>query len=83
MVESFSHGVQRRRAPSTQGGYWLIKVVDKDDDRELDEEDRDYLLNKAFNDWVSSLWLQAGSNVDHTNLTPEVIQWAIDRASGD
>jgi parvulin-like peptidyl-prolyl isomerase len=67
----------------TQGGYWLIKVVDKDDDRELDEEDRGYLIDKAYGDWVSSLWLQAGNNVDHANLTPEVIQWAVDRASKD
>jgi parvulin-like peptidyl-prolyl isomerase len=65
----------------TKGGYWLIKVVDKDDDRELDEEDRGYLLNKANNEWVSSLWLEAADGVDDANLTPEVMQWAIDRVS--
>ena len=65
----------------TQGGYWLIKIVDKDDDRELDEEDRNYLLNNAYNDWVSSLWLEAATGIDDISLTPEVMQWAIDRVS--
>ena len=44
---------------STKGGYWLIKVLDKADDRQLESNDRNYLMNKAFNDWVASLWVAA------------------------
>ena len=63
----------------TIGGYWLVQVLDKDDDRELSDEDRNYLVGKAYDDWVSSLWMQAVAFINHTFLTPEKIQWAIDR----
>jgi parvulin-like peptidyl-prolyl isomerase len=65
----------------TQGGYWLIKVVDRDDDRELSVEDRDYLLGKEYNDWLSNLWLENAAGINHTYLTPEVKQWVIEEAS--
>lgn len=64
----------------TQGGYWLVKVIDKDDDREISTEDRDYLVNKLYNDWVSQLWLEYAAEIDETNLTPEIKQWAIQQA---
>ena len=41
---------------STKGGYWLIKVVDRANNRQLDSADRDSLIAKALNEWVSSLW---------------------------
>ncbi len=65
----------------TQGGYWLIKVVDRDDDRELSVEDHDYLLKKSYDDWVSKLWLENAAGINHTYLTPEVKQWVIEEAS--
>jgi parvulin-like peptidyl-prolyl isomerase len=65
----------------TQGGYWLIKVVDRDDDRELSVEDRDYLLGKEYDDWLSNLWLENAAGINHTYLTPEVKQWVIEEAS--
>jgi len=40
----------------TEGGYWLIKVVDKDDNKEISDDDSDLLKTKALNDWVSALW---------------------------
>jgi parvulin-like peptidyl-prolyl isomerase len=64
----------------TQGGYWLIKVVDRDDDRELSVEDRDYLLGKEYDDWLSNLWLENAAGINHTYLTPEVKQWVIEEA---
>ncbi|MFC1905826.1 peptidylprolyl isomerase, partial [Chloroflexota bacterium] len=36
----------------TKGGYWLIKVLEKADDKELDAETRDKLKAKAFQDWL-------------------------------
>ncbi len=64
---------------TTTGGYWLVQVLDKDDDRELSDEDRNYLIGKAYDDWVNSLWMQAVAYINHTYLTPEKIQWAVDR----
>jgi parvulin-like peptidyl-prolyl isomerase len=63
----------------TKGGYWLIEVLDKDDDRKLGGEDRDYLLTKAFNGWLSMLWLDPSTEVDDSYLDSEMKQWAIDR----
>jgi parvulin-like peptidyl-prolyl isomerase len=67
----------------TQGGYWLVKVIDKDDDRELSVEDRDYLIYKMYDDWVSQIWLKHAAEINHTYLTPEVKQWVIEKATED
>ncbi len=63
----------------TIGGYWLVEVVDKDDDRKLSDEDRNTLINKAYNDWVTELWMEKAAVINHTFLTPEVVLWAIDK----
>lgn len=63
----------------TGGGYWLIEVLDRDDDRQLDEGDREYLINKIFNEWLSLLWADAGDNVDDSYLDDATKQWAIER----
>jgi parvulin-like peptidyl-prolyl isomerase len=63
----------------TKGAYWLIKVLDKDDDRPLGKNDRDYLLAKAFNQWVSMLWLNYGDGVDDSYLDYDMKQWAVER----
>jgi parvulin-like peptidyl-prolyl isomerase len=65
---------------STKGGYWLIRVVDRDKDRPLDQDDRNYLLNKAFYDWVSTLWVAASGNVDNSYLDAQKNAWAIEQA---
>ncbi|MFC1937321.1 peptidylprolyl isomerase [Chloroflexota bacterium] len=41
---------------TTKGGYWLIEVIGEEDDREIEESDRNMLKSEAFNDWVQSLW---------------------------
>ncbi len=64
---------------TTTGGYWLVKVVDKDDDREISEEDRSYLLDKAYNDWFNMIRMQKIAFINITPLTPEKIQWAIEK----
>lgn len=38
-------------AVRTKGGYWLVKVVEKDNNRQLDVEAKEKLKNKAFEDW--------------------------------
>lgn len=64
-----------------QGGYWLVKVVDKDNDRKLSDEDRTYLIDKSFEDWVSALWSNPVYVVDDSFLTPELTQWIVERTT--
>ncbi|HJX12690.1 MAG TPA: peptidylprolyl isomerase [Dehalococcoidales bacterium] len=67
----------------TQGGYWLIKIVDKDDDRELSPEDKNVLLNQAYQEWVSQLWLQSAAEIDDTRLDGEVQALVVERVTRD
>jgi parvulin-like peptidyl-prolyl isomerase len=63
----------------TKGGYWLVKVVDKDDDRELSDEDRSTLIDKVYSDWVSGLWTESAASIGSPGLTTELRQMAIDK----
>ena len=65
----------------TTGGYWLIMVMDIDDDREIEEEDRDSLKTKLFNEWVSSLWDDPENEIDDSYLDYEKKEWAISKAA--
>jgi hypothetical protein len=67
----------------SKSGYWLVKVVDKDDDRKLSTDDRTYLIGKLLNDWLSNLWSDPENKVDDSFLTDELKQWAIDQALQD
>ena len=64
----------------TKGGYWLIMVVDKDEDRQLEDDDRDLLKGKLLNEWVSGLWDNA--EIDDSYLDDEKKWWAIMQATG-
>ena len=64
----------------TQGGYWLIKVLDKDDNREIAELDRDLLKAKAMDEWVTSLWDDPENEVEDY-LDGEKRLWATVKAS--
>jgi parvulin-like peptidyl-prolyl isomerase len=63
----------------TKGGAWLVQLIDKDNDRKLSDEDRETLINKAYNDWANNLWAAASADIIN-NLTDEEQQWAFDRA---
>lgn len=63
----------------TKGGYWLLKVLDKADNRQIEDADRDLLKAKAFNDWLSALW-DNPENVVESYLDDEKKAWAVDRA---
>jgi parvulin-like peptidyl-prolyl isomerase len=78
-IEKWSQPV-RDDTVSTTGAYWLVEVIDKDDDRQLSEEDRNYLLNEAFNYWLSLLWVDTNISIDDSGLTAEKKDWAIERA---
>jgi len=71
----------RDEAVITRGGYWLVKVVDIDDKRRVEDEDRDLLKAKVLNDWVSALW-DNPKNVIENYLDAEKKAWEIDKVSG-
>jgi len=65
----------------TQGGFWIVKVVDKADGRALSDEDRNYLIGKRFDAWYADVQARSADAVKTDALTEEVTQWAIDRVS--
>jgi len=59
---------------TTKGGYWLIKVVEKDPARKLDEEVRETLKTDAFANWLNEV---RKSHTIERLLTDEQKMWAI------
>jgi len=47
---------------STTGGYWLFEVLGSEI-RQLSEEDRNTLVNKALDDWLEELWADPDNTV--------------------
>ncbi len=64
----------------TTGGYWLLKVLDKEDNRKIEDADRSFLKAKALEDWVSSLWDDPENKIE-SFLDDEKIAWAIEKAT--
>ncbi len=67
----------------SKGGYWLVKVVDKDDERKLSDEDRAFLIGQLFDDWVAVVMADPDNIVDQSYLTEELNQWVINRVLKD
>ncbi|MBA7711771.1 Foldase protein PrsA [subsurface metagenome] len=63
----------------TKGGYWLIKVLDKDDNRKIEDDDRELLMAKALNEWFSSLRDDPENEIENY-LDEDKKSWAILRA---
>ena len=59
----------------TTGGYWLVKVVDRGD-HEIEEEAREGLINKRFNDWFEE-W--AEESTIETRLDEAKKAWAVNK----
>lgn len=60
----------------TKGGYWVVKVVDRDDNRALDDETRQTLELRLFEDWINE---QVGKLSVERYMTQEQKFWAVDR----
>ena len=60
----------------TEGGYWLIKVIDVDDDRPFEESDRDSLKQDAWDQWLAGLPDDPDYTVENL-LDDDKINWAI------
>ena len=65
----------------TQGGYWLVKVIDKENNRNLSEDDRTTLIDKTYNEWLNQLGLKYAADIDTSGLTEEIRIWAVERAT--
>ncbi len=63
----------------TEGGYWLIKVVDKDDNRQIEDSDRELLKAEAFAEWVKALRDDPENKIENY-LDAGMMTWAVDRA---
>ncbi|MBA7544225.1 Foldase protein PrsA [subsurface metagenome] len=63
----------------TTGGYWLLEVLDREDNKQISDDDRDLLKAKALDEWVLSLWYDPGNEVN-SYLTDEMREWAIEKA---
>lgn len=66
---------------TTKGGYWLLKVVDKDDNRKIKDEDRELLKTEALNKWIEALLARPENKVE-SYLDNEKKEWAIRRVTG-
>jgi len=66
-------------ATITRGGYWLLKILAKADNRQIEDADRDLLKAKALSDWLSAL-LDNPENVVDSYLDDEKKAWAVERA---
>jgi len=64
----------------TKGGYWVVKVVEKDSNRALDEEIRQTLKLRLFENWLDE---QIKKLSIERYLTQEQKSWAVDRVLKD
>lgn len=64
---------------TTKSGYWLIRILDKEDDREISDNDRSLLTNDALNKWGTALWVDANENTDMSYLDDEKKAWAMEQ----
>ncbi len=60
----------------TTGGYWLVRVEEIDENRQIDEENRDLLKADALSQWVEALWDDPDNKIE-SYLDDEKMQWAI------
>jgi hypothetical protein len=63
----------------TKGASWLVKVLEKDANRPVSDEDRNTIITTAFNNWFSELTSNPDLKVNSDMLTDKMSQWAINR----
>ncbi len=79
-LETLSQPI-RDEEMSTTGGYWLIKITEADDNRQIDDENRNLLKSDALNQWASGLMDNPDYNVV-SYLDDEKMLWAISYVLG-
>jgi hypothetical protein len=63
----------------TRGGSWIVKVVEKEANRALNDEDRSYLISEAFNYWFNKLKEDPDLKLEDNLVTEEMQQFAVER----
>ena len=79
-LETLSQPI-RDEAVTTKGGYWLLKVVDIEENRKISDEDKELLKNVALNKWIEATVNNPDNKVE-SYLDDEKMAWAIRRAAG-
>ncbi|MFC1897030.1 peptidylprolyl isomerase [Chloroflexota bacterium] len=64
----------------TTGGYWLLKVLDKESNRQISDDDRNSLKTRALDEWILSLLYDPGNEIN-SYLTDEMKGMAIEKAT--
>lgn len=64
----------------TQGGYWLVKAVDKVNNRQLEDDTREAIKSKAFEDWLNE---RREKSTIENYLDAEQKSWAVARILRD
>lgn len=59
----------------TKGGYWLVKTLERDDNKQLDEETRNQLKSKALQDWVEE---QGNTSTIERYIDEQQKAWAVE-----
>lgn len=65
----------RDETAKTKGGYWLVRVLEKDDKRQVDEDTREQLKGKVFQDWMEE---QINTSTIEQYLDEKQKAWAVD-----
>ncbi len=66
---------------SSTGGYWLIEVVDSEQNREIDDDSRLTMKNEALNNWVQGLRDNPENEIVNY-LDEEKLLWAVSYVIG-
>lgn len=64
---------------ATEGGYWLLKVMDKNDSRQIEDVDREFLKTEALNKWIEAQVNNPENKVE-SYLDDAKKAWAINQA---
>ncbi|OGO43751.1 MAG: hypothetical protein A2137_05680 [Chloroflexi bacterium RBG_16_58_8] len=65
----------------SQGGSWLVKVVGRENNRTITTDDRNFLINKAFEDWANRLWSNPANQVDDSYFNSDIQNFVIEQAA--
>ena len=67
----------RDESVATKAGYWLVKITGREMDRPIEDDDRNLLKAKAFDEWFSARWDDPNNEIDHSYLNEDNKAWAI------
>jgi parvulin-like peptidyl-prolyl isomerase len=66
---------------TTTGGYWLVRLLEKEDSRDISDDDRTLLAAKATDEWITALQENPDNKLENL-LTDELKEWAVKQAMG-